>query len=194
MLKSIFLPALCVAIAILGGAGSVWMALGTDFEFDTVSVGDWTAFPARGTPDADPYSKARFSRTAELALGQGEGLTFIARRDHSGEQLRASCEYRLEGPLPPARFWTLYARDAAGRVVIPSSERASALHSYALLRQADNTVSTTVSRHPSPGNWLAIHNGGTFSLVLSLYDTAIASNSRIGEVELPTIIRGACDE
>lgn len=194
MLKSIFLTALSLAIALGGGAGSVWLALDSDFEFGTVKVGDWTAFPTRGTPSADPYSKARFSRTADLALGQGEGLTFIARRDTNGNVLRGTCEYRIEGPLPPARFWTLYARDEADRLVVPQSDRAPALHSYALLRQADNTVATTVSRHPSPGNWLAINDTGEFTLVLSLYDTAIASNSRIGEVELPHITRGACDD
>jgi hypothetical protein len=192
MLKSILLTALAVAIALGGGAGSVWLALDSDFEFDTVTVGDWSAFPSRGTPDADPYAKARFSRTADLALGRGEGLTFTARHDADGEPLRGSCTYRLEGPTPSARFWTLHARDDEERLIEPASNRASALHSYAVLRQQDNTVVTLVSRHPQPGNWLAVRPG-EFSLVLSLYDTAISSSSRIGEVELPRIIREGCD-
>ena len=193
MLKTIVLTALTLSIAVLGGAGSVWLALGTDFEFGTVTIGDWTAFPARGTPAADPYSKARFSREADLALGQAEGLVFIARRDADGEPLRLECGYRLEGVLPPARFWTLHARDAEGRLVARDGSRAPALHSDALLRQSDNTAVTTVSRHPAPGNWLAVEGTGPLALVLTLYDTAMASSARIAEVELPKVHRGACD-
>lgn len=193
MLKTILFTALTLLIAIGGGAGSVWLALGTDFEFDTVAIGNWAAFPARGTPEADPYSKARFSREADLALGHAEGLVFIARRDAEGDALRFECDYRIEGALPPARFWTLHARDADGRVVVPDSDRAAALHSYALLRQPDNTVVTTVSRHPAPGNWLAVKGEGPYSLVLTLYDTAIASSARIAEVELPRLVREGCE-
>lgn len=193
MLKTVFLTALTVAIAIAGGAGSVWRALDSDFGFGSVTIGNWTAFPQRGTPDADPYSRARFSREADLALGYAEGLTFIARRDAGGEPLRLECRYRIEGGLPPARFWTLFARDAADRLIAPQGNRAPALHSYALLRQPDNTVATTVSRHPAPGNWLAVSGTGPFALVLTLYDTAIASSARIAEVELPQVLREACD-
>lgn len=194
MLKTAFLTALTVAIAIIGGAGSVWHALETDFGFGSVTIGNWTAFPHHGTPDADPYSRARFSREADLALGYAEGLVFVARRDAGGEALRVECRYRVEGGLPPARFWTLHARDASGRLIAPPGERAPALHSYALLRQPDNTVATTVSRHAAPGNWLAVSGAGPLTLVLTLYDTAIASSARIAEVELPQILREACDD
>jgi hypothetical protein len=98
----------------------------------------------------------------------------------------------MEGSLPPARFWTLSARDA-GNAVIAIDGRAPALHSQALLRRPDNSVVTTVSRHPAPGNWLALAGAGPFSLVLTLYDTAIASSARIAEVELPRIVREGCD-
>ncbi|MEO3387855.1 DUF1214 domain-containing protein [Mesorhizobium sp. CAU 1741] len=193
MLKTAVLTAITLAIAIGGGAGSVWLALDRDFEFDTVTVGSWTAFPARGTPEADPYSKARFSREADLALGGGEGLVFVARRDHEGLPLRIECDYRVEGGVPPARFWTLYARDAQGGIVVGDDTRTPALHSLALLRQDDNTVITTVSRRPAPGNWLATAGTGRFNLVLTLYDTGTALAARIAEIELPQVTRVGCD-
>jgi hypothetical protein len=192
MLKSVFLTALAVCIAVIGGAGSVWLALERDFGFGAVAIGSWVAFPDHGTPQADPYSRARFSRETDLALGRAEGLVFTARRDADGEALRRACTYRMEGSLPPARFWTLSARDA-GNAVIAIDGRAPALHSQALLRRPDNSVVTTVSRHPAPGNWLALAGAGPFSLVLTLYDTAIASSARIAEVELPRIVREGCD-
>ena len=194
MFKTIFLTALTLAIAIGGGAGSVWLALDRDLRFGAVTIGAWTAYPDRGTPQADPYSKARFARETDLALGYAEGLTFTARRDAGGELLVPGCRYVVEGSLPPARFWTLHARDARGRIVDPDGERTPALHSFALLREADNTVSINVSSHPSPGNWLAVGGSASFVLVLTLYDTAIASSARIGEVELPQLLRDGCDE
>ncbi|MFC3727415.1 DUF1214 domain-containing protein [Neoaquamicrobium sediminum] len=192
MLKTIFLTALTLAIAIGGGAASVWLVVERDFEFGTVTIGNWTAYPKRGTPAADPYSKARFSREADLALGYAEGLVFTATRDASGALLRRECDYRVEGSLPPARFWTLSARDADGGFIAPD-DSVPALHSYALLRQSDNTVATTVSRNPVPGNWLAVDGSGAFALVLTLYDTAVASSARIADVELPQVLREGCD-
>lgn len=193
MLKTIFLTALTLVIAIGGGAGSVWLALERDFEFGTVAIGNWTAYPKRGTPAADPYSKARFSREADLALGHAEGLVFTATRDASGAPLRLECDYRVEGSLPPARFWTLSARTAQRHLVAADGARVPALHSYALMRQQDNTVTTTISRNPVPGNWLAVTGNGEFALVLTLYDTAVASSARIAEVELPQVLREGCD-
>lgn len=192
MLRTIVLTFLTVAVALVVGAGSVWLALDSDFEFDTVTIGDWVAFPARGTPAADPYSKARFSRAADLSLGHAEGLVFIARRDAAGEPLLLECAYRLEGELPPARFWTLHARDADGRLV-SAGGRAPALHSDALLRAPGGGALATVSRHAAPGNWLAVDGSGPFTLVLTLYDTAMASSARIAEVELPRLTGVSCD-
>ncbi len=193
MLKSILLTALTIAIAVGGGAGSVWLALEWDFGFGTITIGNWTAFPDHGTPEADPYSRARFSREADLALGRAEGLVFTARRDSSDMPLALECRYRIEGTLPPSRFWTLSARDASNAVINLGGGRSPALHSRALLREPDNSIVTTVSRHPAPGNWLAVRGSGSFTLVLALYDTAISSSARITEVELPRIVREGCD-
>ena len=193
MLKSVLLTALVLVIALVGGAGSVWLALERDFGFGSVAVGSWVAFPDHGTPEADPYSRARFSRESDLALGRAEGLVFTARRDDGGDTLLRNCAYRMEGQMPPARFWTLSARDAGNGVIRIAGGRLPALHSQALLRQPDNSVVVNVSRRPAPGNWLALGGSGPFSLVLTLYDTAIASSSRIAEVELPRILREGCD-
>jgi hypothetical protein len=193
MLKSLALTVLALAIALGGGAGSVWMALDRDLEFDTISVGSWIAFPSRGTQDADPYSKARFSREADLSLGSGEGLVFIAKRDSTGQLLRAECDYRVHGELPPARFWTMHTRTPDGALMTGIGGRVSAIHSYALLRSGDSTATTTVSRNAAPGNWLATANDGPFQLVLTFYDTAMASGARIAEVDLPIVERASCN-
>lgn len=194
MFKFIALTIVTLAIAIGGGAGSMWLAMESDFGFGTIRIGEWLARPLRGTPGADPYARARFSREADLALGQAEGLVFAARRDSDGELLTLDCQYRVAGGLPPARFWTLHARNDDGEIIQIPGNRPPGLHSLAMLREADNTVATLVSSHPSPGNWLAVEGQGPFALVLTLYDTAIASSARIAEVELPGVTRVGCDE
>lgn len=193
MFRHAFLTLVVLLVAIGGGAGSAWYALGEIGGLGALKVGGWTAYPLAGTPDADPYSKARVAREAELPLGRAEGLSFIAERDAANQPLRRECAYRLEGEIPPARFWTLFAAGANEAALQPAGPRAPALSSYGVVRQADNSLVIEASRHASPGNWLAFSGDGPLSLVLTLYDTPIASNENISEIELPRVTRTGCD-
>ncbi|QDZ01104.1 DUF1214 domain-containing protein [Nitratireductor mangrovi] len=194
MIRTAFLVAVAVAIAIGGGAGSVWLALNTIDGVGTLTVGRWTAYPDSGTPDIDPYGKARFARDAELPLGRAEGLYFLADSDSSGQTLRRNCAYRLEGTVPVARFWTLYAAD---RVRSPTqgerTARVAGLHSRQVLRRADNSFDIAVGRHPAPGNWLPLEGVGDMVLVLTLYDTPVANGADERDIEMPRIYRTGCD-
>jgi hypothetical protein len=194
MLRTVFLIALALVLAIGGGAASAWYLIDRGFGFGAVDVGPWTAYPDRGTPAADPYSRARFSRQGNLAIGQAEGIVFTAMRDSLGEPLSSRCDYQIEGPIPPARIWTLHAAspgpDGALRA---AGGTGGALHSLAILRNEDASFSVAVSRRPAPGNWLRIRNTGAFALTLTLYDTAVATSARAADVALPLIRRIACD-
>lgn len=193
MLRTAFLTALFLVIAIGGGAASVWYALDRQDGFETVKIGGWTAFPEIGTPEADPYSQARTARQGILALGQAEGISFIAQYDSSGERLRQGCSYSFEGHVPPARFWTLYAADDNLSALDSHKRRPSALHSYEVLRQPENGVAIAIGPHPAPGNWLMIQGSGAMLLVLTLYDTSIANSAGVAEVDLSRLTRMACD-
>lgn len=193
MLKTAFLTVVVLAISIVGGGASVWYTLKANESFGAVTIGEWTAFPSVGTPDADPYSKARVAREGLLALGRAEGLAFSAERDAAGEALRRECSYRIEGPVPSARFWTLYASDPAGNVIPAGSRRSGAVHSYQLLRLADNSVSIAAGAHPAPGNWLALSGVGPMTLVLTFFDTPIASSTGASDIVLPSIVKVGCD-
>ena len=57
-----FYVALVVAIAVGGGGASVWFALNAIDGLDTLTVGAWTAYPESGTPQVDPYGRARIAR------------------------------------------------------------------------------------------------------------------------------------
>lgn len=190
MIHKIFLIAFALSIAIGGGAASAWMMIDRGFGFGAVDVGAWTAFPDRGTPAADPYSRARFARQGYLALGQAEGIAFTAARDTLGQPLSSSCTYQVEGPIPPSRLWTLHAARQGNGGLVPAG---GALHSLAILRREDGSFDIPVSRDPHPGNWLRLTGTGEFALVLALYDTAVATTARAVDVQLPLIRRLACD-
>ncbi len=193
MLKNAFLIFVVLCISIVGGGASVWYALQANEGIGAVTVGEWTAFPYVGTADADPYSRARAAREGLLALGQAEGLTFSAGADASGDALRRECTYRIEGPVPPTRFWTLYAAGASGDVIQGGERRLAALHSYQIVRLADNAVTVTASRHPAPGNWLALSGAGQMTLVFTFFDTPIAAASGTSDIALPSIVKEGCD-
>jgi len=193
MLKTAFLILVVLSISIVGGGASVWYTLKANESVGAVTIGEWTAFPSLGTADADPYSKARVAREGLLALGRAEGLSFSAQRDSNGDALRRECSYHIEGPVPPARFWTLYAADPAGVVIQAGSRRSSALHSNQLVRLADNSVAISAGRHPSFGNWLALSGEGPMTLVLTFFDTPISSSTGAGDIVLPSIVKAGCD-
>lgn len=193
MLRTALLFALAIAVALVGGAASVWYALGRQDGVGAVTVGGWTAYPDIGTPSADPYTAARVAREGLLALGRAEGLAFSAQRDSNGEPLLRQCRYVLEGPIPAARFWTLHAEDPAGQAVPSGSRRANALHSQALLRLPGDALSMSVGNQATPGNWLAVAGSGAMALVLTLYDTPVASQTGVADLELPQILKTGCD-
>lgn len=194
MFRTIFLTVVMLVVALAGGTASLWYALENVEGMGALQIGAWTAYPDYGTSAADPYSQARIARDAELVLGRAEGLTFVAAADSAGHALRRNCAYTIEGPVPSTRFWTIYAADAAQRPLGAGSARSSALHSYQLLRDADDGFFIAMGRDPSPGNWLPVTGAGALRLVLSLYDTAIASSSTIADIRLPAITRSGCDD
>ena len=193
MLKIAFLVLVVLCVSIIGGGASVWYALKANEGIGAVTIGQWTAFPYIGTAEADPYSKARAAREGLLALGRAEGLSFSAQADSDGKALRQECAYRIEGPVPAARFWTLYAAGPSGAVVRAGELRSAALHSNQIIRLADNEIAISASAHPAPGNWLALSGAGPMTLVLTFFDTPIASAGGASDIVLPSIVKVDCD-
>jgi hypothetical protein len=129
------------------------------------------------------------AREGLLALGRAEGLAFIARRDASGEPLVRQCRYSIEGTIPPARIWTLYAADRDMAVISP----ARALNAQEVLFLPDNALRISVGAGAAPGNWLATSGTGPMALVLTLYDTPAAISTGVSDIQLPRIVKVGCD-
>lgn len=183
--------AIAIAIAVVVGVSSAWMAVDRGRLFGAVTVGDWTAWPQEGSVDADPYSLAMLARTGEVPLGAGEGLSFTADRDTNGDALTGICTYAVSGETPSARMWTLTAYDGDGRLMVNVARR-SGFHSREIVRNADGTFRIIVSPTVTSGNWLPVAPAGRINLVLRLYDTPLTTGSRIAGLVMPTITRVAC--
>lgn len=192
MLKTILITLLALLIAIPGGAATVWYALQSDESFGAVEVDGWTAFPDLGTAAADPYTDARVALEGALALGTAEGLSFVAQRDSQGGALRRECAYMVDGVFPSARFWTLYAADASLAPLDSGRRRRAVTHSYEVIRKPDNVVAISVASGAQPGNWLPVAGSGPMSLVLTLYDTPLASSTGLSQVTMPKVVRTGC--
>ncbi|WP_274424887.1 DUF1214 domain-containing protein [Chelativorans sp. YIM 93263] len=193
MLRTAFLTLVVLAIALGGGTASVWYVLEELPAFGIVRIGEWTASPHFGTPDAGPYVRARFAREGGIPLGQSEGIAFTATRDSGGAPLRRECSYHIEGPFPSARLWTLYAAAPSGEPLPSFARRRPALHSRMLLRQPDNGFTITVAPKPAAGNWLATGGSGPMHLVLTLLDTPVSTGLQLGQPQMPEITRTECD-
>ncbi|MFC5583981.1 DUF1214 domain-containing protein [Nitratireductor kimnyeongensis] len=193
MLKTVIFVVFVLIIALVGGAGSAWLALESTRSIGSVEIGPWVTFPNQGTRKADPYSRARSRRLGQLSLGQAEGVVLVAAADSDGRPLLRQCTYRIQGELPPTRFFTLHAVDDNRTILSAPARFLSALHSQDLLWRDGQTLGMIVSPHPQPDNWMAIAGTGSMQLVLTLVDTPISTGARVGETSLPVISRVGCD-
>lgn len=180
---------LLVSLAV--GFGLSWYALTDGRFFGAFAVGPWTAWPAVGRPDPDPYTRAYLARRGALQLGLSEGLQFIAATDSNGQPLERSCRYRIEGTTPVAAFWTLVPIATDGSIVA-RPDGPAAFRSTGIARAGDGSFVLYVSETLAPGNWLETVGEGRFELALTLYDTPITTGLGTGAVALPAIIREAC--
>jgi hypothetical protein len=193
MLRTIWLTLLALAVALALGAGSVLYTIRTPQGVGSVTIGGWTAYPDMGTPEANPYSKARADYDGQLPLGRAEGLAFVADRDAAGEPLQRDCRYTVSGTFPPARIWTVYAVDARGLEIPSGSRMANWLNSQGVMFEPNNSVTISVSSRAQPGNWLPVSGSGPMFLVLTLYDTPAAASTIDPNLPLPRILSAGCD-
>ena len=78
MLYRAFLILLVLVIAIGGGAGSLWLVLEKSPLGGSLASDPWVAFPVAGTPQADPYSRARHVRTGKANQRAAENIAPVS--------------------------------------------------------------------------------------------------------------------
>jgi hypothetical protein len=182
---------LMFVVALGLGFGLSWYALTDGRLVGARQLGPWVTWPAAGSPNPDPYTRAYLARTGALQLGQSEGLQYVAQTDSDGEALERACNYRIEGRTPTASFWTLVPADPAGSPVTIASGP-PAFHSSRIARDNDGTAVLHVGPQLRPGNWLETAGRGPLTLVLTLYDVAGVGGASAGAAGLPAIMAEGC--
>jgi hypothetical protein len=180
-----------VRILLVGVAGLALGLWATAFSlthlspFDRVRLSAWRIEPHAGSPESDPYTRARIARSGEIPLAVGEGLTLIARKDDEGRPLDGRCVYRIGPRAPAARYWTLNLYDPEGVPIANPAERYGFRSSEILRAGGEFAITAAADAHP--GNWLPIGARGPFALVLSLYDSPLGATA--GAIEPSTVPR-----
>jgi hypothetical protein len=181
---------LALAIGAATGLSLTALSISRGTGAGVLRVGPWVTTPRVGTAEADPYARAVTARLGTLPLALGDGLTLVADTDDGGAALDGRCSYRVAGPMPPARYWTLGVIGPDYQPTVRSPMR-RVFTSYEVLRTADMPVDVQVAGNARPGNWLPSGGGERIRLVLRLYDTPIATTISAA-VQLPTITREGC--
>lgn len=188
------LIALFAALALgaaLGLASAAW-SVRSRVAFGALGAGPWVAHPLAGGESRDPYAAARTARTGELPFDIAEGVAFLARADSQGRALDGACDYRVSGATPLARFWTLTATDADGRLV-DNAARREGFTSTELVRAEDGGFAVLLSPQARSGMWLPTQGLRDMTLALRLYDTSLSAvSSSITASALPRIERLGC--
>ncbi len=182
---------LFVGIALLVGIGTSWYMIEIGSRLTTVSVGPWVSWPAAGSVDADPYTRARMVRHGSLPLTGTVARTFEARTDEDGQRLHSSCDYMVEGNAMDEGWWSITIYDDKGLLIANPADRYT-FNSSTTARSADGTFLITLGRDARPGNWLPTAGAGRLSVVLTMLEAGDDVMQTGDERVLPMIRKVAC--
>lgn len=182
-----------VVLGIAAGLGLTAFAIGAGAPYLVRQVQGWEFSPRVGSPEIDPYARARLFSEGELPLAAGEGYTLRARRDLDGAPLDAACHYRLSSPFPSARYWTVTLTDRSGRLVPNLAER-TGFTSAEIVRRHDGPFTLEIGPEPLAGNWLPTgRKAGGFEIILRFYETPLAATATILDARtMPTLSKIGC--
>jgi hypothetical protein len=153
-----------------------------------VNNGPWRTWPAAGSPYIDPYTRGHFLAYGRLPMSTFEAVEYIAAMDSEGARLDPSCNYVIQGPMAPARWWRLTARPNDSHEIAP----AESVLSQTSLIEPNNHIKVVASREPQPGNWLKMPSQSYLEFTLTLFSPASSVKSGHAPVPLPKIVKEAC--
>ncbi len=184
--------AIFIGIILIGGLGSSWYMVSAGSALTTRSVGPWVTWTAAGRTDADPYTRAHFSRSGSLVLSTELAATYLATADDDGLKLHSSCDYRIEGRELDASWWSLTVFDDRGSLIPNPSDR-HAFTSETVALTPEGSFVVTLARDARAGNWLPTGGAGRLALTLTILEgaTSIVAGAD-SELVLPSISRVAC--
>jgi hypothetical protein len=182
---------LALIAAIILGAGSAYAVFINTAQNMSAVNGQWTYTLSAGNENADMYTRAAIAKVGLLALNRSETIYYMAGVDAKGDTFSENCRYRLTGPEPDARWWslTLYGED---HFLIPNDEDRYAYSQTEHNANGQPSINIALSPVAVPGVWLPTKGGGNVNLILRLYNPGANVQENPGSVVLPTITKEAC--
>lgn len=183
-----------LSAAVVLGLLSAWYMISIGSALTQQNVGPWSSWVSAGNPQADPYTKAHFSRSGRLPVTSTSARYYVATKDDEGSSLDADCEYEVSGPQIPGTWWSLAVYDSYGNI-LPNKARRYAFNKESLFFEEDGSYKITLAPFARSGNWLPLSGGSSIQLVLRIYrgDTTDALLSRENAKKiLPKIKRVDC--
>jgi len=182
-------------LAIALGAGSAWLVVRSQLDRGGVSAGAWRTSTLAGSTHADLYTRAVVAVGALLALNREETVYYVATTDSDGRPLRSRCRYRISGPAPDARWWsiTAYAED---RFLFDAPGRRYSVNGRNMALDAQGRFSFETGPTPAVGAtpWLPTPGDRGLSFTLRLYNPAPELVANPASLAAPRIERlGACE-
>jgi hypothetical protein len=190
-----------VAVKILGtivvgvplGLAATWIVTSRGGMGDSVVDGPWKTSLVAGSPQSDPYTRARVALHGLLALNRNETIYYTATEDSDGAKLDGKCRYELQGRDPNARWWsvTAYGDDD---YLIPNPGNLYSVSATSVERQKNGSFAIAVggAQAPSAGtNWIPAGTGA-FSLTLRLYNPGPDVALDPADAVLPALKKVSC--
>jgi hypothetical protein len=185
----IIVLALCAAFA--AGTASALYAVTHWLEIAGRQSGPWMRLTNINSPQKDPYLRAFQHVSSQFPIGDAEGQSYVASKDGGGQLLDPSCDYTVEGNIPPARLFTLHSETTDGQLIMADAPFESAMHSDQMLFRG-KTFAISVSSTVQPDNWLALQTNAPFNLILTYYDVAVINDDTGNSISLPDIVKQGC--
>jgi len=95
-----------VVVGVLLGLGATWFVTSRGGMGDSVVDGPWKTSLVVGSPQSDPYTRARVALHGLLALNRNETIYYTATTDNEGHALDGHCVYEIRGRDPNTRWWS----------------------------------------------------------------------------------------
>lgn len=181
-------------LALVAGIGSAWYMIDNGAFFSTTSIGPWVTWSNEGRLDADPYTRARMSRSGRLPVTGSTALYFTAVTDSEGDTLSAECDYEIAGRPFNALWWSIAAYDGEGQFIANKAGR-HAFNSKNITLLPDGSFRIRLAPKARPGNWLPSGDVDSPMLMLRVFkpqNTAEAGSQDTRAEILPVIRRLDC--
>lgn len=182
-------PLVVLVAGTMLGLLATWLAV---FRFPPGAINDgpWQAVPEAATAQSDAYRRAISAVHGLFAVNRAGAIYYTATTDSEGRALTGRCRYKVEGPAPDARWWTIAAYGPDDFLIANPTGRYSVTKQQATL-DARGNIAVLVSGTSGGGNVVAVGTG-RFSLSLRLYNPAPEFIANPAAGALPALLRVAC--